>query len=497
MNRNPAELANKTFDLAIIGGGILGAGIARDATLRGLSVALIEKGDFASGTSSRSTKLVHGGLRYLEQLSFGLVAESCRERTILLDMAPHLVTPLSFLLPAYQGDPRSLAMLRLGTTLYDWLTPRRHVATPRHRTLSADETVSAEPSLSREQLRGSVLFYDCQMDDARLCIETVLDAIRRGAACCNYCQVTGFRQTRDRVEALQVIDQLGGHTFDVRAKCFVNATGPWVERVGRFSVGKPAPVSLSPTKGVHLVIPRMNRKHGIYFQSKRDRRMIFLLPWGDDSLLGTTDTPFRHSADVVHAETADVDYLIAQLRELAPSHAIDASEIITSFAGVRALIHSDQRGPSRRSREEQIVASGDNLLTVAGGKFTTFRAISDKVVRRVHRLLGQRPARCLTAATPLTDHRPAAKGLRVCESPSVCESDIVFACTGEMAMTLEDVMRRRTRLALSRFGGRDVATQVSHMMASVLAWHETHRSEQLNDYLLHRRQNQPSRPELP
>ncbi len=183
MKRNPAELANKTFDVAIIGGGILGAGIARDAALRGLSVALVEKGDFASGTSSRSTKLIHGGLRYLEHLSFGLVAESCRERSILLDMAPHLVKPLSFLLPSYEDDPRSLAMLRVGMTLYDWLTPRRHPATPRHRTLSADETIAAEPSLARERLRGAVLFYDCQMDDARLCLETVLDACRLGATC--------------------------------------------------------------------------------------------------------------------------------------------------------------------------------------------------------------------------------------------------------------------------------------------------------------------------
>jgi glycerol-3-phosphate dehydrogenase len=483
MKRNPPELANKTFDLAIIGGGILGAGIARDATLRGLSVALVEKGDFASGTSSRSTKLVHGGLRYLEQLSFGLVAESCRERSILLEMASHLVTPLSFLLPAYEGDPRSLAMLRLGTTLYDWLTPRRHSATPRHRTLSASETIAAEPLLPSERLRGAVLFYDCQMDDARLCLETVLDACRHGAACANYCQVIGFRQTWDRVDALQVVDQVSGDSFDLRAKCFVNATGPWVERVGQFASRQSGRIAIGPTKGVHLIIPRINREHGIYFQSKRDQRMIFLLPWGDDSLLGTTDTAFTQSADDVRAEMEDVDYLLEQLRELAPLRAIEANDIITSFAGVRALIRSEQRRPSRRSREERIVAAGENLLTVAGGKYTTFRAISDKVVQRVSRLLGQRPARCLTAETPLADHRPQAKGTRISDSPSVFESDIAFACANEMAITLEDVMRRRTRLALSRYGGADVATQVSGMMARALAWNETTRSEQLERYL--------------
>ncbi|MCB9938200.1 MAG: glycerol-3-phosphate dehydrogenase/oxidase [Planctomycetaceae bacterium] len=491
MKRDPSALANRTFDLAIIGGGILGAGIARDAVLRGLSVALVEKGDFASGTSSRSTKLVHGGLRYLEQLSFGLVAESCRERSILLDMAPHLVTPLSFLLPSYAGDPRSLAMLRLGTTLYDWLTPRRHAATPRHRTLSASEVAAAEPSLPTDRLQGAVLFYDCQMDDARLCLETILDARRHGAACVNYCQVVGFRQTWDRVDALQVVDQVSGDSFDLRAKCFVNATGPWVERVGRFSNCETGHVAIGPTKGVHLVIPRINRKHGIYFQSQRDRRMIFLLPWGDDSLLGTTDTQFTQSADAVHTDSEDVEYLLEQLRELAPAHAIDASDIITSFAGVRALIRSDQRRPSRRSREERIVASGQNMLTVAGGKYTTFRAISEKVVHRVGRMLGQRLSRCATATTPLPNQRPASHGVQLSQSPSVFESDIAFACKHEMAVTLEDVMRRRTRLALSRQGGEDVATQVSHLITGPLQWSEDDRRTQLNAYV---KQWQSSRP---
>jgi glycerol-3-phosphate dehydrogenase len=483
MKRDPSELANGNFDIAIIGGGILGTGIARDATLRGLSVALVEKGDFASGTSSRSTKLAHGGLRYLEQYAFGLVAESCRERSLLLDNASHLVKPLSFLLPAYKGDPRSLTMLRLGNTLYDWLAPHRHLATPRHRTLSADQAVAAEPSLPREDLHGAVLFYDCQMDDARLCVETVLDAKRRGAACVNYCKVTGFRQSFDRIDAMQVVDQLTGTSFGVRAKCFINASGPWVEQIGRLVTGEPPPVSLSPTKGVHLIIPRINREHGIYFQSKRDQRMIFLLPWGEDSLLGTTDTRYTQSPDAVRPESEDIDYLIAQLRELAPSCAIDASDIITNFAGIRALIRSDKRRPSTRSREERVVVSGDNFLTVAGGKYTTFRAISDKVVRRAARILGQRRAKCLTATTALEDHRPPTTGMQLSKSPSVFESDIAFACSDEMAITLEDVMRRRTRLALSRNGKDDVAVRVSVLMAKQLGWDDATRTKQLDRYL--------------
>ncbi|MCA9121544.1 MAG: glycerol-3-phosphate dehydrogenase/oxidase [Planctomycetaceae bacterium] len=490
MKRALSPLSDNVFDLAIIGGGILGAGVARDAAMRGLSVALVEKGDFAGGTSSRSTKLIHGGLRYLEQFSLGLVAESCRERSILLDMAPHLVTPLSFLLPAYAGDPRSLAMLRLGTTLYDWITPRRHAATPRHRTLSAAETATAEPCLPSEHLHGSVLFYDCQMDDARLCLETILDACRHGAVCRNYVEVTGFRRSWDRIEALQVVDVLQGDSFDVRARCYVNATGPWIERVSQLSSGNAARIALSPTKGVHLVIPRINHEHGIYFQSRRDRRMIFLLPWGDDSLLGTTDTRFDKVADKVRPEMEDVEYLLDQLRSLAPSHAIQVDDVLTSFAGVRALIHS-KRNPSRRSREEQIVASGDNLLAVAGGKYTTFRAISDQVVRRVYRMLGQRAGKCRTAEAGLPNLRPAASGALLSQSPKVCESDIAFACSEEMGVTVEDVMRRRTRLALSRHGGVEVASPVSHIMAKSLGWTDGTREAYLAQYLRGWKQNKP------
>ncbi|MBI2480453.1 MAG: hypothetical protein HYV60_18045 [Planctomycetia bacterium] len=219
--------------------------------------------------------------------------------------------------------------------------------------------------------------------------------------------------------------------------------------------------------------------------------MIFLLPWGDDSLLGTTDTPFTQPADAVRTERDDVDYLLAQLRELAPSCAIEADDIITSFAGVRALIRSERRKPSGRSREELIVLSGENLLTVAGGKYTTFRAIADKVVRRVNRMLGQRATKCLTATTPLENCRPAKTGVQLSQSPLVFESDIAFACTNEMVATLEDVMRRRTRLALSGRGGADVATQVSHLVARQLQWSETVRREQLNAYLQYWQRSRP------
>lgn len=493
MKRDSAELSNTTYDVAVIGGGILGAGIARDAALRGLSVALVEKGDFASGTSSRSTKLVHGGLRYLEQLSLGLVAESCRERSILLEMAPHLVSPLSFLLPAYKGDPRSLTMLRLGTTVYDWLTSRNSSVLPKHQTLSPRDAVAAEPALRRDALRGAVLFYDCQMDDARLCLETILDACQHGACCVNYCEVVGLRKRHRQIEALQVVDNINGEAIDLKAKCFVNATGPWIESVGRLADRESPAVSLSPTKGVHLVVPRLNHEHGIYFQSKQDGRMIFLLPWGEYSLLGTTDTSYTKAPDAARAEHQDVEYLFKQLQGLTTNCQIGASDVIGTFAGVRALIRSDGLLPSKRSREERITLTSDNLISVAGGKYTTFRSIADKVVRRAYKVLQQPLAECLTAQTPLIDRRPPKSGQQVAPLVDVFESDVEFACSNEMAVTVEDFMRRRSSLALSRHGGADVATRVSHLMARQLKWNEETRQVQLSRYLHDRELSLPQK----
>lgn len=483
MQRNLARLADSVFDLAIVGGGILGAGIARDAVLRGLNVALVEQGDFASGTSSRSTKLIHGGLRYLEHAAFGLVAEACRERSILLRNAPHLVRPLSFLLPAYAGDERSLTLMRLGTTIYDWLTPRDS-ALPGHRTLSPSEAIAEEPSLPSRGLRGAVLFYDCQMDDARLCLETILDAARQGAACANYCVVAGWRRERDRITALQVVDRVTQAPFDVRAKIFVNATGPWVEHLTTLATLGKSPFALSPTKGAHLLLPVINRQHGLYFQSRRDRRMIFLLPWDELSLLGTTDTDFRQPPEAAAADADDVSYLLGELQSLLPDRRLEPRDLITSFAGVRALLRADRHFPSRRSREERIAWQTENLLCVAGGKYTTFRSIADKVVRKAARRLKRKLEQCPTASSPLANRRPVLTGEPLSKSPPVFASDIVHACREEMALTLADVMRRRTRLALSRHGDAATAERVSRIMAEELDWNEHERQQQIESYLV-------------
>ena len=455
MNRDLAALTAAPFDVLVIGGGILGAGIARDAALRGLRVALIDKGDFASGTSSASSKLIHGGFRYLEQCAFHLVTESCRERAILRHIAPRLVQPQPILFPVYERDPHSLLALRLGATLYDWLARGRRIAP--HQSLSAAAVRAKEPALTPTGLRGAVLFYDCREDDARFCLENILHAAALGAVCANYCELTGFTVRGNRLIAARVTDRIRQESFEISARAFINAAGPWVESVAGFAPFA-EPIRLSPTKGVHLLFPRLTEGTGILFPARRDGRVIFVFSWGDCSLVGSTDTDWQGDAGAAHADAADVEYLLAEVNWLLPNARPQPSDIITSFAGVRALLRSDAAHPSQRSREHRIVRQGENFITVAGGKYTTYRLIAEQVVNQLS------PKPCRTADTPLPPHRPAPSGGKI--AGEVFTSDIIHACEYEMAQTVTDVMRRRTGLALSQHGGVETASQVARLMAA-------------------------------
>jgi len=485
MNRDLTALARQEFDVLIIGGGIFGAGVARDAALRGLRVALVEQADFASGTSSRSSKLIHGGFRYIAQADFKLVFEACRERRILQRIAQHLVRPLPFLFPIYRGDPISLVKLRLGMTLYDGLALYRNVAP--HRTLSAEQALAQEPTLARDGLLGAVQFYDCQEDDARFCLENVLHAVELGAVCANYCAVTGLATRDGHVVTASVSDQFGTGSFEIAARVFVNAAGPWIEKVSsltRFNGGQQL---LSPAKGVHLLLPKLTERHAIVFSNRRDGRILLVVPWGDCSLVGATDTDFRGDPGNVHAEPPDVEYLLTEVRSLFPAAAVSESDILATTAGVRPLLRSDAGTPSARSREHQIIRQGQNLLSIAGGKYTTYRLIAQQTVDAVYKTLNKTVAPCLTARTALPNHRPAPSGEELCGAPVVYASDVVHACQQEMAMTLGDVMRRRTQLALSRNAGAETATRVARVMAPLLQWSADEERVQLDRYLKERK----------
>lgn len=489
MTRNLAKLADREFDVLVIGGGIFGAGVARDAALRGLRVALVEQSDFASGTSSRSSKLIHGGFRYLAQRDFKLVFEACRERRILQRIAPHLVHPLPFLFPVYEGGPISLAKLRFGMTLYDWLALYRNVAP--HRTLSPEQVLEQEPTLARPSLLGAVKFYDCQEDDARFCVENILHATELGALCANYCAVTGFETRDGRIIKAQVSDRLGTDTFEVAARVFVNAAGPWIEKVCSLTPFNGAQRMLSPTKGVHLLLPKLTQQHAVVFSNRHDGRILLVVPYGDGSLVGATDTDFRGDLGSVHVEPPDVEYLLTEVRSMFPDASVSESDIVATSAGVRPLLHSDATNPSARSREHRVIRRGRNLLSIAGGKYTTYRLIAQQAVDAVLGILNASAAPCRTAEEPLPNRRPAQMREKISNSPLVFASDIIHACEQEMAVTLGDVMRRRTQLALSRNGGAEMAGRVARFMAPLLHWDGDEERAQIDRYLKEWKQGVP------
>ncbi|HSQ03268.1 MAG TPA: glycerol-3-phosphate dehydrogenase/oxidase, partial [Burkholderiales bacterium] len=369
-----------SHDLLVIGGGINGAAIANIAAGRGLKTALIEKGDFASGTSSKSTKLIHGGLRYLENFEFGLVYESLRERHIQLQCAPHLVKPLAFIIPTYEGDPRSLWTMRFGVFLYEMLAGRYRVQ--RRRFLSSEEVTQLEPGIKREGLKGGVMYYDAQMDDARLCLENVLAAREMGADAFNYVEVTAFLKQAGKVVGVTAHDTIGGGAFDVHAKKVICAVGPWTNALMRLD-DPHAKHLVRTTKGVHIVVRGELSRHALFIMSYRDRRIFFVIPWLGNSLIGTTDTDYPGRPDDVDVEQADVDYLTTEAQRIFPARDFSGRNIIATFAGLRPLLRSDSALPSRATRKHFIHETPSGMIVVVGGKYTTYRAVAEACVNRV------------------------------------------------------------------------------------------------------------------
>jgi len=374
-------------------------------------------------------------------------------------------------------------------SLYDWLALRRNVAP--HRTLSVERTLMNEPSLSRKGLRGAVAFYDCQEDDARFCVDHILHAAELEASCINYCTLTGLITREDRIVAARVRDEVGSCMFEISARVFINAAGPWVEKVCGLTPFDASGVRLSPAKGVHLVVPRLTRQHAIAFQARSDHRVLFVIPWGDYSLLGTTDTDFDGDPAHARVEPADVDYLLAEARALFPDAQLSDSEVITTTVGVRSVAASTLAMPSARSREHRVVRTGRNLLSIVGGKYTTHRVIAQQTVDAAYGLLNVEAPPCRTAEVPVPNRRPAAAGEKISGAPEVHASDIIHACQQEMVVTLEDVMRRRTSLALSRAGGPEVASTVAHLMAPLMGWSADEERSQFERYVDEWKRNLP------
>ena len=378
---------DQIFDLAIIGGGINGAAIARDAALRGMSVILLEKQDFGSGASSKTSKLAHGGLRYLEHFEFSLILESLKERALLLKQAPHLVRPIPFLLPCYSKDPRPSWQIALGLTLYDFLGKKALM--PKHWTLKNEELLTILPGIKKEGLFKGFCFFDAQMNDTRLLIENVLAAGEAGAVVLNYAPVTELIFENGRLNGLYFSWGMGGQTQKIHAHQIVNATGAWCSQITRMDPSFPAQPLVSPTKGCHLVFRRWT-DHALLLRAPQDGRVFFVLPWSEQGeeplcLVGTTDTHFEDDPEKVLVEDVDRQYILEAVNYYFPSLHLTSEDIVSSFAGLRPLVcpsaaSSVRTSPSSISRLHQIYSSPAGLISVFGGKYTSFRNAAQQVV---------------------------------------------------------------------------------------------------------------------
>jgi glycerol-3-phosphate dehydrogenase len=517
---NLQRLGAEAFDILVIGGGITGVAVARDAALRGFRVALVDKGDFGGGTSSRSARMIHGGLRYLENYQFGLVLECCNERRHLRKMAPRLVRPLPFLYPVYGDQKNPPWKLRMGLTLYDMLGLFQNVQ--RHRWLKPDEAREREPILQRPGLLGAARFYDARADDARLTMVIARAAHAEGAVVANYVEITGLRIGDGKVQGAFARDRMGGAEIEIRARVVLNAAGVWVDKVRQQDVHYKG-AATRPTKGIHLMFSseRLPTHHAVAFDSPRDGRHAFLIPWGRHTIVGTTDTDYTGSLDEPAADADDVAYMLEALAHNFPGASVGAPDIISTFAGLRPLLYAEG-GTYALSREHQITESPSGLITVAGGKYTTHRLMAEQIVDLAAKRLAegfginaavgcatrkplpgaelvQRPAAWVADSevqTHLADtygaeaawivayaeENPALAERIVPESPYLL-AEALYAVQHEMALTLSDALIRRTHVIYEvQDGGLSRAGAVAQVMAARLGWDAVEVERQVSAY---------------
>lgn len=374
-------LAQEAYDLVVIGGGITGAGIALDASARGLKVLLLEKGDFASGTSSKSTKLIHGGLRYLKQFDFWLVKEVGSERAIVHKLAPHLVIPEKMLLPLIEGGSYGKWLTSIGLKVYDILAQVE--GDDKRQMLEKKEALKLEPLLPKKILNGAGYYAEYRTDDARLTLENIKTGLQFGAKAVNYAKVVDFVYENERVAGVTFRDEVFGDQYSISSKYVINAAGPWVDELRTLNQSKKGK-RLHLTKGVHLVFPRekLQVQQSVYFDIP-DGRMMFAIPRGKVTYIGTTDTNFNADKDHVTTDIADAIYLISAVNHMFPDIDLELSDIISSWAGLRPLIHEEGKSASELSRKDEIFTSDTGLISIAGGKLTGYRKMAERVVNRI------------------------------------------------------------------------------------------------------------------
>ncbi len=466
------SLAERTLDVLVVGGGIVGAGVARDAAMRGLRVGLVEQRDFASGTSSRSSRLLHGGIRYLAQGRLGLVREASKEKTVLAAIAPHLAEPLAFIFPTRRGTEWARWKLSIGVKLYDLLCGRRNLG--RSTSLNVRRTLELLPGLSTDGLTGSVRYFDALTNDARLVLDTLTSAARNGAILCNYVKLIESAPDGDSWRCqLQVEDS--DQTVTVHTRCIVNATGPWSDRLPN------SKTHLRPTKGVHLVIDRSRLSVPDAVVMAEGSRILFAIPWGERVILGTTDTDYSGPLEEPTCDAADTAYVLEVTNAAFPTAKIESRDIISTWAGLRPLV-ADRRGnPSDISRRHEIVMSSPGWWDVTGGKLTTYRLMAVETVDQIARWLDRRLPACATAREPLVEptQPPAPSGVL----PPEASADAVRRFVREeWARRLDDVMIRRTSWRHYRRDQLNIAREVAAWMAAELSWTNSQREAELARY---------------
>jgi glycerol-3-phosphate dehydrogenase len=536
---NISDLNNNHFDVLVIGGGVTGAGVALDAVARGYKVALIEKKDFASGTSSKSTKLVHGGIRYLPEFDFALVHEALVERGLLLQNAPYLVQPVEFVLPIYKGDRHPVGMpfttpggiglsqlLNIGLSLYDILAGRRNIRWHRH--IRRDKVIKLAPALVTEGLKEGFTYYDAQTNDARLTLALIRTAAQYGAIITNYTEAISFIEEKGKVVGVTVRDKLSGLEAVVHARHVVNATGIYAEQVEELASVEPQ-VRIEPSKGVHLVLSREDLKLGeaaIVLPETEDKRILFIVPWGSRAIFGTTDTG---TGDLDHPEVTheEIAYLLKYLNRYLNLN-LTERDIVSTYAGYRPLVKPrDTSAPTAKlSRTHAVLQSSSGIVSIVGGKLTTYRRMAQDTVDVLSRRDGTKPVHP-TQSLPLQGsagwgrvqkeitRRGASLGLTpeiikhlsrsygsiahtvldlierdaslaaplIDDLPYV-KAEVLYACRHEMAMTPEDVLSRRTSITLEdRQRGCGVASEVASIMALELGWSLDQQQSLTNDYL--------------
>ncbi|OAM88411.1 glycerol-3-phosphate dehydrogenase/oxidase [Termitidicoccus mucosus] len=478
------QLAERPLDLLVVGGGIVGAGVARDAAMRGLRTGLVDRYDFASGTSSRSSRLLHGGLRYLEQGRVGLVHESSVEKKVVHSIAPHLGQPLGFIFPVYKINGRPLWQMRIGVKMYDLLCNGRNFKPSRGYT--KDETLGKLPQINTDTLRGSVRYYDALTSDARLTLDTLRSAVNHGALISNYTRFIDAKRDGD-AWSCEIEDTLTGEKLVIRARAILNAAGPWSEKIPHSAV------KLRLTKGIHIVVDRkrVTVAEGEAVTMVEGKRILFLIPWGERLIIGTTDTDYDARPEDVSVGLDDIDYVLHTANTTFPSARLTRADIISSWSGLRPLIANRDGTPSDTSRAHQITNPEKGWWDIAGGKLTTYRLMAEQAVTKIAKFLGAAAAPCRTAKEPLLPAAEAAPYSGIIPPPVTADA-VRHYVENEWAVHLDDVLLRRSSWHFYHGDIPARAPEIAQWMAAAAGWTPGRTAAELADYAREAAKTYPS-----